>query len=170
MRKVTKVSGSREIMYIAAFFAKQQLSRLSRYGHLNSCGKTSFVLNKQNHDKLSTAKVWTLRSGGSVGNLFPPCMINWISSLHLMKMLNVINFVCTSFQPRHHSSETRSRRVLLLTGRIQGLPRTFGHSHHGHAPRWTWSGLYNPPYGTLRTLANISELSIIYKSQKKLKK
>ena len=83
-----------------------------------------------------------------------------------MKILNVINFVCTSFQPRHHSSETRSRRVLLLTGRIQGLPRTFGHSHHGHAPRWTWSGLYNPPYGTLRTLANISELSIIYKSQK----
>ena len=75
MRKVTKVSGSREIMYIAAFFAKQQLSRLSRYGHLNSCGKTSFVLNKQNHDKLSTAKVWTLRSGGSVGNLFSPCIL-----------------------------------------------------------------------------------------------
>ena len=114
MHKVTKVSGSREIMYITAFFAKQQLSRLSRYGHLNSCGKTSFVLNKQNHDKLSTAKVWTLRSGGSVGNLFSPCILvthtsslNWISGLHLVKMLNVINFV------RHFSRDITVPRPAL---------------------------------------------------------
>ena len=65
-------------------------------------------------------------------------------------------------QSRHHGSETRSGRILFFAGCLQGFSRTFGNSHHGHASRRTRGGLHNSTHGTLRTLANISELSIIY--------